>query len=726
MSFDQALRLTSILLASASFIGLALGAGLPEWQVLLTGSALILVLMRALGAAALDRVAALATLSTTTWNIILIVGFLGFWVDMLWVSGELLRAGVHFLLVLMVIKLFNLHLRRDYLHLYAISLMAILASAAMTTDLWYLPIFLAYLLTGVWTLLLFQMTKKADEPTAPAVAASAAQRHAQSRVTPELFWLANGLAFGALCLTLIIFFAIPRVSAGLFQQGYGESIRTSGFSDTVDLGAIGPVKQDPSVVMRVELPGGSAGETGGLYLRGVAYDRYDGTTWANQLSHRRALPESETRTFVVRQRSSRPSPKLSPPIRQNILLEPLDTPVLFGAPFAETVSGRFLTVQADPLGSLSLPFPSSSRMEYSVVSRTALVVPADLQLETASYPDSFARHFLQLPDGPERIAQLAADVTRQAHTQYDKARAVQEYLLRTYRYSLDVPFTAQTRPIEEFLFTRKTGYCEHYATAMVIMLRTVGVPARLVTGFLATEWNEYGNYYLVRQQDAHAWVEVHLPHSGWITMDPTPAVAVPVETTGWRTLVRIMDHLRLRWNRFFVQYSAADQLAVVRELKAGGESVRNRAWQSVTSFLSPVATRIGSLLRSAMTGNLRLVGIFVGLMLCGLGAILWLIWRAPWQGGVPTGRASRADQPITRLYLTMLRHLASHGFTKPPTTAPLEFLCLVQKEWASASELVATLTELYCRGRFGQNPLTDEDLLLARHALRELLVLERR
>jgi len=231
MSFDQALRLTSILLASASFIGLALGASLPEWLTLLTGLALILILLRTLGFKSIDRAALYVPLSTTTWNILVVIGFLGFWVDMLWISGDLLPAGVHFLLILMVIKLFNLQLRRDYLHLYAISLMAILASASLTTDLWYLPIFLIYLLAGVWTLLLFQLTKKSEESLGAATATSPSYEppDSHSRVTPQLFWLANGLALAAFGLTLVIFFTIPRVSAGFYQKGYGENIRTSGF-----------------------------------------------------------------------------------------------------------------------------------------------------------------------------------------------------------------------------------------------------------------------------------------------------------------------------------------------------------------------------------------------------------------------------------------------------------------------------------------------------------------
>ena len=522
MSCDQALRLSSTLLASASFIGLASAAHLPAWLCFLTGSVLILALVQTVGGASISRLTTGPTLSTNTWNVILVLAFLGFWVDMIWVSGELLPAGIRFLLILMVIKLLNLQGRRDYVHLYAISLMAILAAAALTSDLWYFPIFVAYLFAGVWTLLLFQMTRHVQDSAATSGQNIA---HQPSEITPQLFWLANGLAIGTLGCTLILFFAIPRVSAGLLQRGYGESIRTSGFSDRVDLGAIGPIKRDPSIVMRVEIPDQPAARPTFLYLRGVAYDHYDGQSWANQLPHRRVMYETAPMTFTIRSQKGRQGERPLPLLHQNILLEPLDTAVLFGAPFAETVTGRFLTLQADSAGALYLPFFTQTRIEYSVASRPNPFLEADRQPATVAYHESFSKHFLQSPAQSKKIAELAHDITQGIDVPYHQALAIQKYLSQHFQYSLDVPVTGQAPPLEDFLFTTRTGYCEHYATALAMLLRAIGIPTRLVTGFLATEWNEYGNYFLVRQQDAHAWVEIHLPRSGWVMMDPTPAVS---------------------------------------------------------------------------------------------------------------------------------------------------------------------------------------------------------
>jgi transglutaminase-like putative cysteine protease len=728
MPLDQAHRIVSVLLAGTSFVGLVLSAHLPEWLTLLTGLALLFVFLRAVEFQGIDRIAAKLALSTASWNILVVTGFLGFWIDSLWISSELLPAGIHFLLVLLVIKLFNLQLRRDYLHLYAISLVAILAAASLTNDLWYLPIFLAYLLCAVWTLLLFQLTKKPEDMAAAAGTVVPMEGPAEpSRlVSPHLFWLTNGMAVATFGVTLIIFFAIPRVGGGFYQKGFGENIRTSGFSDQVNLGAMGPIKRDPSVVMRVEIPDRAGHEIGRLYLRGVAFDRYDGRSWANELGRRRVMSETTPGTFTVRRNQSQGPAAHGHALRQNILLESLDTPVLFAAPFAETVSGTFTSVQSDLTGALYLPFPTSTRIEYSVVSRSNPVLPADLQPQPVSYPDSFVRYFLQAPMHSERIDELAREIVQTKRSTYEKALAIQEHLTGNYRYSLDAPLADQASPLEEFLFNRKTGYCEHYATAMVIMLRTVGIPARLVTGFLATEWNEYGNYYVVRQQDAHAWVEVHLPQSGWIVMDPTPATAEePGQTSpAWQAFGRILDNVRLRWNRLVVQYSPADQLAVVREIKSGSTSASNRAWDSLSALVTSTTALFGKsgeyLSRSAL-----LFVLLLGLAVIGLGAILWVRFARPWERTL-FFKADRQEEPaISHLYRQMIRHLEKRGIARPAAMAPLEVIRITQEQWKDAGSAVGTITALYCRGRFGQMPLTSEEFQSAQDSLRQLMALHR-
>ena len=250
MPFDQAFALSSVLLATTAFSGLVLAQSVPIWLALPTALILTISLLHAGGVLFVRRAIAQVTISPTLWNVLLIGAFVILLIDLTVVSRELLPAGIHFLVVLLGIKLLTLQQRRDYRHLYAISLMAILASAALTTDAWYIPIFLLYLLAAVWTLLLHHLTQEPGEIPAVVIPSSTAPSRTTllNRITHRFFWLTNGTAILTVALTLTIFFLFPRIGAGVLQKTSGEALRTTGFSDRVDLGTIGSVKQDPQIV----------------------------------------------------------------------------------------------------------------------------------------------------------------------------------------------------------------------------------------------------------------------------------------------------------------------------------------------------------------------------------------------------------------------------------------------------------------------------------------------
>jgi hypothetical protein len=707
MPFEQAFVLSSVLLAATAFSGLVLSQSVPLWLALPTAIILMISLFHAGGVLFIRRAMAQVTVSPTLWNVLLIGAFGILLIDLTVVSRDLLPAGIHFLVVLLDIKLLTLQQRRDYRHLYAISLMAILASAALTTDAWYVPVFLLYLLAAVWTLLLYHLTQETGETPAVITASSTTS---PGRITHRFFWLTNGTAVLTITLTLVIFFLIPRIGVGVLQKTSGEALRTTGFSDRVDLGTIGSVKQDPQIVMRIELPDQSAVEKDRLYLRGLAYDQYNGRSWSHSGTRRRSLNLAADGTFLARPAGSRLPDSQSIPIRQDILLETLDTAVLFAAPFAELVSGEFLTVQADAMSGLHLPFPPSSRIRYSVTSQAPHLVADEQIASILVYPDSIRSRYFQVPVGSQQVADLAHRVSQQATTPFGRTLAIQQHLLENYRYSLEADTTTLSHPLEEFLFTRKTGYCEHYATAMVVMLRTVGIPARLVTGFLATEWNEYGSYFTVRQRDAHAWVEVYFPHSGWITMDPTPTVNAAVATSRWEPLSQLGESVRLKWDRLFVHYSAKDQLAVVHGVREGSDALRERVSRWVSLLSAPVSQVLSRLARMARMFHPGMLGLVTGVIVVCLALLLLMLrdriglWATI---HLPTSRQQLA---IVQLYARMVRTVEKHGVNKPPTATASEFARLVEQEWKSAGPIVADVITLYHQGRFSRTPLTPDEL----------------
>ncbi len=715
MNLDAAFRLSSILLATSGFVGLVLTGELPAWLAVAGGAALAAGLAHALG---YGPAWGLFTLSQQTWTGLMIAAFLFMFADLFWISGDLLPAGIHFLVALMVQKLFTLRARKDFLHLYAISLMELLGAAALTLELWYAAVFAAYLLTAIWTLLLYHLRSEAEEAQAADVAARAtAQARQPGTITSRFFWSTNGIAIGALCLTLLIFIVTPRIGAGFFEKNRGDLIRMSGFSEKVDLGMVGSVKLDNTVVMRVEFPDHKGPLTERTYFRGASYDAYDGRSWSNTLHDRQPLARSLEGEFVV---AADRLPGSSIGLRQDILVEALDTSVLFGVPFVESVKGAFSAVQVDGMGDVSLPFVPATRFQYGVRSIPTRVSGDDRGNTHADYPESLRRRFLQLPAVGQRVAELARQIVQPAASPYDMAAAVERHLKQSYQYSLDLGTTPTVNPIEDFLFVRKTGYCDHYATAMVVLLRTLGIPSRLATGFAEGEWNDVGGYYTVRQRDAHAWVEVYFPNSGWVTFDPTPNVPLALPHPLVVRAGKVLDSIRLKWDRFVIRYSFRDQVAMARGVREQGEAVRVR-----------VAARFVTLLRwgTELRARIAHIGQSPGWLMAG-GAIVFCAlasfvlarrfrqgnWWKPRRVSGPTAQHLAA----LKIYNRMLQLLRSRGLTKAPGMTPLEFADKIARERMEASQFVTPLTELYCRVRFGQISLSPDDLMHAQVLLANL------
>ncbi|WP_447978828.1 transglutaminase TgpA family protein [Candidatus Nitrospira bockiana] len=695
----RALRFSGIGLATISFLTLW-GAGHLHPALIGVGLA---ALLASLGQALSPAGARWLRLPLPLWNLTLTAGVLFGAIEMVWGSQDLLQASSFVLVVLMAIKLLTLDRPVDHLHLCAVSFLQFLSAAVLTTDLWYAVAFVAYLVAAVWALLLHHL---AVEGTVSKSRGRAAADPPQVPITRRFFWATTAIAVLTLAVTCGIFFLIPRTGFGFFQRTSGTAIRTSGFSERVDLGTIGSVKQDAALVMRVQFPGLEEPPTGPFYFRGAAFDRYTGRSWTNTFSRRRVVLRSDDGLFDLLP-GGRARPGASP-IRQDILMEALDTNILFGMPVVQQIRGGMTAIQNDAMGQISSLYGRAGRFQYTVLSLPAPLAEEDRRAAAFAYPPEIQRHFLQLPELSPRIAELAHAIADQATSPFAKTLAVRDHLLRAYRYTLDLPPEVSQTPLEDFLFTRKSGYCEHYATAMVVLLRTLGIPARLVTGFLPGEWNDFGHYYAVRQQDAHAWVEVYFPHSGWLTFDPTPSLPFDLSNRVWRQLTGFVDTMRLKWDRLVVQYSFRDQVSAVQGLQQ--QSDRLRGWMSeVSDAVGVWRGRWSQPMRPGAT--LVMGGIVTAALL-----IAWLVHRVH--------KAIRVDSPadvqIIRLYQRMLDELASHGLRKRAGWTPWEFARYVCQQRAEAEPLVAALTDLYCRARFGREPVSDKDLEQAASLVRRL------
>ena len=301
--------------------------------------------------------------------------------------------------------------------------------------------------------------------------------------------------------------AVPLVQVEGWSNG--QSDYYYGFSSSLDLSYRGGLTHD--IVLYVRSPAAS-------YWRAYAFDTYDGRSWSQSKQDVRTLPE-EGSTYPLRR-----LPRGAQTFVQTFFVEQAMPNILFagGDPASVVVAANGISV--DDSGGIRVGEPLQPGMIYSVVSTPVDFDPADLRAAGASYPDDIAPRYLQLPATVSaRTRALAQSISGHAPTAYDKVIAIRDYLLTHYRYDFYPPAQPpNTDSVDEFLFVDQRGVCEHFASAMVVMLRSQGIPARLASGYGSGDYNRITGYYEVHANDAHAWVEAYFPGSGWVPFDPTP------------------------------------------------------------------------------------------------------------------------------------------------------------------------------------------------------------
>ncbi|MGE0712423.1 MAG: DUF3488 and transglutaminase-like domain-containing protein [Planctomycetota bacterium] len=381
----------------------------------------------------------------------------------------------------------------------------------------------------------------------------------------------GAVAAAVLALTAGFFVSTPRLNTSpLAQPRALAPARSSGFSGTVRLDAFGAIRLDPRVAFRVEL--GQRPPTGEVpYWRGRAFDLYRRGSWS--ISPVFADAVHELRPGGDGQFSD---PRFAPARREDLrdyafFLEPLGTNVLFtpgsgerfvfegGDPNRVTVDllGNYATGDTYPLAiayrARALPgaaFPQSlARSARAAVRRSCLVIPHDLD---PARLEALARELL----GPGR------DPLRRP----DEAAAQVETALRARcRYTLDRKRTPGMEPLEDFLYSSREGHCELFASSMVMLLRALGVPARLVTGFYGGDYDAWSQTYTVRQSSAHAWVEALTP-AGWVRYDPTPPDERAAEPGALDRVRASLSWLELRWFNYVIAFDGYDQQRLARAL----------------------------------------------------------------------------------------------------------------------------------------------------------------
>jgi hypothetical protein len=278
------------------------------------------------------------------------------------------------------------------------------------------------------------------------------------------------------------------------------------------------------------------------------------------------------------------------------------------------------------------------------------------------------------------------------------------YLRSKFSYTLTLTGKPGQDPLAHFLFETKAGHCEYFATSMTIMLRTLGIPAREVNGFLPGEYNDLAGDYVVRASDAHSWVEVYFPGNGWITFDPTPDG--PENEGGFfRRLEQYMDWMSLTWNEWIISYDFAHQVVLAQNLKTSSKdwSETLRAWFEKKQQQSRDWMKDWQFQHSKLRYLLPVALVFF-LVVLRVDMIPEIIRRVKVYAQMRVGRSADLNpQLAARLYSELLRVLDRRGIaSRRETQTALEFAAGVGD--ARVAPALREFTEIYGRARFGEAP----------------------
>ena len=620
----------------------------------------------------------------------------------------MLLAAVHFLIFVSIVRFYSAVTDRDALFLSMLSFAGILAAAVLTVDTTFLVLFFVFLLFGVSTFIGMELRRGAAGAVSPAVHLHTTRDRKLNRA---LCFSALSVAIGSIALGGVLFFFFPRFSAGyLGRAGFNSSLM-SGFTENVELGQIGEIKKNSAVVMRVQT--GKPIGYDRLRWRGIALTNFDGKRWTTSEHGTQKLQPGDDgwiHTADSPQKSETPKPGMI----YTVYLEPLATDAIFIPGKVISLKGNFTGeggnsfsairrtyILRDSTDTLLNPFHNYTAIRYAGFS---LLPPMDAtKLRTASteYSTEITSTYLQLPDALDRrIPELARQATKYAKTPFDKALAIESFLRNRYTYTLNLTGKPGDDPLAHFLFETRGGHCEYFASSMVIMLRTLGIPSREVNGFLPGEYNDLGGDYIVRASDAHSWVEVYFPGMDWQVFDPTPALAE--NDAGFLTrLGQYADWAQLTWSEWVIGYDFGHQVALAQNLQRSShdmsESMRAwyrrqqmqgrrwmKSWHNRISILIPlvVLTFLIVLRFDALSATLRR---------------MWLRWQ------MRSAKAARLNPHLaSKLYAELLRMLARRGLIREMSQTPFEFAAAVDAP--NLAPAVREFTQLYAHTRFGGAP----------------------
>lgn len=609
--------------------------------------------------------------------------YIGFYpLDYLYVSGSFLTATVHLVFFLAVLKVLTAKTNRDYTYVKMIAALELMAAAILSASLSFFGFLALFLLFAIATFASGEVRRSAQLRREVV-------RGGLRAFPRRLAALAVFLFSGILIMTAGMFFVLPRTARAALERFVPQRYHLPGFSNGITLGQIGEIKRSSAPVMHVRsYPGEGLLE---VRWRGAALAVFNGRRWYNPPGKEESLHVEHG--LLTLPRRLRPAPtRPGHSISYRVHMSDIASDTLFIAGTPESINIDSPSVLLRRSGSFNVtPRFGPGGLSYGVYSfledETAAVSAPPSPL-----PTQVREEFLQLPPLDDRIPRLAREMTAGAPSEADKARQIEHRLRHDYGYTLELLPAAVADPLAHFLFVRKKGHCEYFASAMAVMLRTLGIPSRVVTGFQSGVYNPITGLQLVRASDAHSWVEAWITGRGWTTFDPTPPDPGATSANAMAKLSLFFDAAEQFWQEWVLSYDLDRQIVLASRMDESARRLRFRWVEDAAVWLKAAARA------TAIYAPLLAVAVAVAILLVMFGPALsrW------WTGRLRVRRLARGEgdtSDATLLYERMLRLLSRRGIQKPPWLTPAEFARVLPASELTA--LIDDLTVFYNEFRFG-------------------------
>ena len=600
------------------------------------------------------------------------IAYIGFYpIDYFFLSREFLPATIHLVFFLAVFHILTARTSRDYLFVKMIAFLEILAATVLSANANFFLFLGLFLMFGIAAFCSSEVRR------------SAARHKIVHRGGLELFparlaLLTVTITSGVLLMTAGLFFVLPRTAHAAFRHLVAERFHLPGFSNEVRLGQIGEIQRQDTPVMHVRFANNRPART--LKWRGAALAEFDGQRWFNPAGggEMLAVPNG-----LIKLRGGGERPQSGTQIVYEVQLSGVAADALFFAGEPALLQIPVAAIYRTTTGGYRLADRTGEQIRYNAFSFLN-----DERGDPVVLPPVAREAYLQLPATDPRVRDLAAEVAISARTNRERAALLEDFLRKRYSYTLELPGEKPADPIAHFLFERRKGHCEYFSSSMAVMLRTLRIPSRVVTGFQSGVFNPISGWDLIRASDAHSWVEAWIEGAGWVTYDPTPPAARALQPGIWDQAKLYADAAEMFWNEWVLNYDLDRQLQFVTRVDGS-----SRAWN-----LNLLERWKGILFDWKLYLKYFVAAVlFVAAMM-----LLVPILRKWWDRRGQRLRIARGDVKYSDgavLYCRMLAILEQRGFPKPVWFTPAEFARTVPTE--QGAELVTRFTSSYHELRYG-------------------------